>query len=390
MRKTSTWLIVLALLLTFGGIRAFAQANSELTGVVTDTTGAAVPGASVVLTDPATAYVRATTSGSTGLYDFPGLNPGNYDLKVTAKGFKAYSQNGIVVNVSGAFRVDVRLTIGAETTTVTVEADALTVQTESNVVSTLITSEDITSLATENRNIVNLAALGMGVSSQLPDSNSLGAFGANFSIEFNGLREAHNIWLIDGGESADRGGGGGMQILPSQEAIAEFQMMTSNYPPDYGISSGATISISLKSGTKDFHGAAWEDNRATAYNANSFFNKYNGATQCHGRQRITTSTASTSAARSTFRTSTTPTRTRASSSSTRSGARRPPWLPATTPRSTQTDVPSSANIKTVGGVTGLHVCAPHIRWYSEDCRPGGSKRRAHLGLLPQQVAATWV
>ena len=214
------------------------------------------------------------------MYDFAGLNPANYNLTVTAKGFKTYTQNGIVVNVSGTFRVDVKLTIGAETTTVTVQADALTVQTDSNVVSTLITSEDITSLATENRNIVNLAALGMGVSSELPDNNSLGAFGANFSIEFNGLREAHNIWLIDGGESADRGGGGGTQIQPSQDAIAEFQMMTSNYPPDYGISSGATISMSLKSGTKDFHGSAWEFNRATAYNANSFFNKYNGATQC--------------------------------------------------------------------------------------------------------------
>ena len=135
------------------------------------------------------------------------------------------------------------------------QADALTVQTDSNVVSTLITSEKITSLATENRNIVNLAALGMGVSSQLPDNNSLGAFGANFNLEFNGLREAHNIWLIDGGESADRGGGGGTQVQPSQDPIAEFQMMTSNYPPDYGISSGATISMSLKSGTKDFHGS---------------------------------------------------------------------------------------------------------------------------------------
>ncbi len=277
MRKMNSWLIMLALLLTFGGIRAFAQANSELTGVVTDSTGAAVTGASVVLTDPATAYTRETTSGSTGLYDFAGLNPGNYDLKVTAPGFKAYAQNGIVVNVSGTFRADVKLAVGAGSTTVTVEADALTVQTDSNVVSTLITAEDITSLATENRNLVNLAALGMGVSSELPDSNSLGAFGANFSIEFNGLREAHNIWLIDGGESDDRGGGGGTQIQPSQDAIAEFQMMTSNYTPDYGIASGATISMSLKSGTRDFHGGAWEENRATAYDANTFFNKYNGA-----------------------------------------------------------------------------------------------------------------
>jgi hypothetical protein len=277
MRKTSTWLIMLALLLTFGGIRAFAQANSELTGAVTDTTGAVIPGANVLLADPATGFTRATTSGSTGLYDFAGLNPGNYNLTVTAKGFKTSTQNGIVVNVSGTFRADVKLSIGAESTTVTVEADALTVQTDSNVISTLITSQDITSLATENRNIANLAALGMGVSSQLPDNNSLGAFGANFNLEFNGLREAHNIWLIDGGESADRGGGGGTQVQPSQDAIAEFQMMTSNYPPDYGISSGATITMSLKSGTKDFHGSGWEYNRATAYNANSFFNKYNGA-----------------------------------------------------------------------------------------------------------------
>src|ERR1035437_2745347 len=66
-----------------------------------------------------------------------------------------------------------------------------------------------------------------------------------------------------------------MQIMPSQDAIAEFTIMSSNYPPDYGISSGATVSLSLKSGTKAFHGSGWEENRATAYNANKFLNKYN-------------------------------------------------------------------------------------------------------------------
>jgi len=338
-------------------VGAFAQANSELTGIVTDTTGAVIPGASVVLTDPATAYTRATTSGSTGLYDFAGLNPANYNLTVTARGFKAYTQTGIVVNVSGTFRVDVRLTIGAETTTVTVQGDALTVQTDSNVVSTLITAEDITSLATENRNIVNLAALGMGVSSELPDSNSLGAFGANFSIEFNGLREAHNIWLIDGGESADRGGGGGTQIQPSQDAIAEFQMMTSNYPPDYGISSGATISMSLKSGTRSFHGAAWEFNRATAYNANAFFNKYNGANNPRpathyniygfnvGGPIYIPGVYNTNKNKGFFFFNQEWRKTSAVASS-----------------NNQTidplDIPSSANIKTVGGVTGLPYVLP--------------------------------
>jgi hypothetical protein len=273
MKQARFRFLLLPVFLVLACAVVFAQANSELTGIVTDQTGAVVPGASIVLTDPATGFTRTIISGSTGLYDFAGLNPGNYNMKVTAKGFKTYTQTGIVVNVSMTFRVDVKLTVGAETQTVTVSADALTVQADSNVVSTLISAEDISSIATENRNFVSLAALGLGVSSLLPDSNTPGAFGANFSISINGLRQSHNIWLIDGGESSDRGGAGGMQIQPSQDAIGEFQMLTSNYTPDYGISSGATISLSLKSGTKTFHGSAWEENRNTDYDANSYFNK---------------------------------------------------------------------------------------------------------------------
>ena len=170
-------------------------------------------------------------------------------------------------------RVDVKLTVGAEATTVTVEADALAVQADSNVVSTLISSEQISEIATENRNFAALAALGLGVSSGLPDTNTPTSVAASFTISVNGLRQSHNIWLIDGGEADDRGGAGGMDIMPSQDAIAEFTMMTSNYPPDYGISSGATMSLSLKSGTQKFHGEVWEFNRNTDYDANSFFNK---------------------------------------------------------------------------------------------------------------------
>ncbi|MGA8043691.1 MAG: TonB-dependent receptor, partial [Terracidiphilus sp.] len=232
-----------------------------------DQTGAVVPGASLTLTSQATGFTKTTVSGDTGLYDIGGLNPGNYNLKVTAKGFQSYEQKGIVVNVSMTFRVDVKLTVGAEAQTVTVEADALTVQVDSNVVSTLVSSQQITQLATENRNFAALAALGLGVSSALPSSNTPTSVASNFSISVNGLRQSHNIWLIDGGESDDRGGAGGMQIMPSQDAIAEFQMMTSNYPPDYGISSGATMSLSLKSGTQKYHGTLWEFNRTPAYNA---------------------------------------------------------------------------------------------------------------------------
>jgi hypothetical protein len=266
----------LPLIFVLACVGAFAQANSNLTGIITDQTGAVVADATVTLTDPATGGVHSTVSSSTGLYSIAGLNPGDYDLKVTAKNFQTFAQTGIVINVSATFRVDVKLTVGAESQTITVSANALAVQADTNVISTLISSEQITEIATENRNFAALAALGLGVSSVLPDSNTPGSVGSNFVISINGLRQHHNIWLIDGGESSDRGGAGGMQIQPSQDAIAEFQVMSSNYPPDYGISSGATISLSLKSGTKKFHGTVWEEARNTAFEANKYFNKADG------------------------------------------------------------------------------------------------------------------
>ncbi len=277
MRQARYRFFLLPLLFVMACVGAFAQANSELTGIVTDQSGAVVAGAKIVLTDPGTGFTKTTESGATGLYDINGLNPANYNLKITAKGFESFAQNGIVVNVSATSRVDVKLTVGAETQTVTVEADALAVQTDSNVVSTLISSEQISEIATQNRNFAALAALGLGVSSALPDSNTPTSVAANFTISVNGLRQSHNIWLIDGGEADDRGGAGGMDIMPSQDAIAEFNVMSSNYPPDYGISSGATMSLSLKSGTSKYHGTLFEFNRNTDYDANSFFNKYKGA-----------------------------------------------------------------------------------------------------------------
>ncbi len=278
MRQARYRFFLLPVLLVLACVGAFAQANSELTGIITDQSGAVVAGATVTLTDPATGYTKTTESGATGLYDINGLNPANYNIKVAAKGFEAYAQNGVVVNVSSTIRVDIHLTVGAETQTVTVEADALAVQTDSNVVSTLISSEQISQIATQNRNFAALAALGLGVSSALPDSNTPTSVAANFTISVNGLRQSHNIWLIDGGEADDRGGAGGMDIMPSQDAIAEFNVMSSNYPPDYGISSGATMSLSLKSGTQKFHGTLFEFNRNTVYDANNFFNKYNTTT----------------------------------------------------------------------------------------------------------------
>ncbi|HUN83278.1 MAG TPA: carboxypeptidase-like regulatory domain-containing protein [Terracidiphilus sp.] len=276
MRRTILGFLLIPVFFAVTCVAAFAQANSDVTGIVTDQTGAVVAGASITLTDPATAVTKSTISSDTGLYDIPGLNAAKYNMKVTAKGFQTFEQTGIVVDISRSFRVDVKLTIGAETQTVTVEANALAVQGDSNVVSTLINEQQITELATNGRNVVSLAALGLGVSGNLPDSNAPTSVGASYTISFNGLNQAHNIWMIDGGEAYDRGSGGKMSMMPSQDALGEFQVLASNYPPDYGISSGGTVTMSIKSGTQKFHGELWEFDRNDALDAHTYFDNNNG------------------------------------------------------------------------------------------------------------------
>jgi hypothetical protein len=271
-------LFLLSLVLLLTSLAGHAQQNSTITGTVFDKNGAAVPGAQVTLTQQQTGFATNAVSNDSGNFTFNGLNVGTYDLKATAKGFNAFVEKGIIVNVSQTTRVDANLTVGNVDQTVTVQSDVLTVQTDSNVVSTLVSEEQITEIATENRNFASLVALGLGVSSTLPDNNTPTSVGASSNISVNGLRQSHNIWLIDGGEADDRGGAGGISILPSQDAIAQMETLSSNYPPDYGISSGATISLSLKSGTQSFHGEAWEFNRNTAFDANSYQNKNTSGT----------------------------------------------------------------------------------------------------------------
>jgi hypothetical protein len=284
-KRTSYMFLLLPLFFALACVGVFAQANSNIAGIVSDQSGAVVAGAKVVLSDPATGATKTTESGETGLYSFAGLNAANYNMTVTAKGFQTFVQNGIVVNVSATFRVDPKLTVGSESTTVTVSADALTVQSDSNVVSTLINEQQITELATNGRNIVALATLGLGVSGNLPDSNTPTSVGSSFAISFNGLNQAHNLWLIDGGEAYDRGSGGKSSMMPSQDALGEFQVMASNYPPDYGISSGGTISMSIKRGTQGFHGELWEFDRNDALQAHNYFDKP-GATKPELRLNI--------------------------------------------------------------------------------------------------------
>jgi hypothetical protein len=263
--------LVVALFLCVSVVRA--QENAELSGTVTDPTGAVIPNAKVTITNIATGESRTVTSNGAGLFDFSGLNHGTYNMKVEAEGFNSLQRSNIVMNVAQTVQENAVLQVGAGTQTVTVEADTLHLQTETNEVSNLITGQQMTQLATNGRNMVSLTTLGTGVSNNLPSFNGVTAQGSGFGLSFNGMRPDHNDWLVDGGEAYDRGSGGKFDLMPSMDVLAEFQTLSSNYSPDYGISSGGTVTMVIKSGTKLFHGGLWEFNRNDDFDADYFFAK---------------------------------------------------------------------------------------------------------------------
>ena len=254
---------------------AWSQETGVITGTVTDTTGAVVSGAKVTVTQQETNASQTTVTNSVGLYEVPGLSVGRYTLVVTAQGFSIYRSTGIPVNAGQTVRADAQLAVGTNSQTVTVEAEALQVQTETSEVSRLISGQQVADIATNGRNITSLTTLGTGVSWNGPAFNGVTAQNSVATISFNGLRPDHNNFMLNGGEVYDRGSGGKLDVLPSPDSLGQFQVLSSNYSPDYGISSGGTVLVETKSGTSKYHGGLWEFNRNDAFDAGYYFAKQN-------------------------------------------------------------------------------------------------------------------
>jgi hypothetical protein len=244
-------------------------------GTVTDPSGATVPNAKVSITNTGTGLIRSTITNATGNYAARELPIGQYNVRVEVAGFKTSERTGITLNVNDSVRADMALQVGTAQESITVEANAVQVQSESNEVSQTITAAMVADLATNGRNVIQLAALVPGAAAMIPDFDSPMAQNQNRSISFNGQRSDHNNWMINGGEAYDRGGGGILIVSPSQDALQEFKVMTSNYGADLGQSSGGMITMATKSGATQFHGGAWEYVRNDAFDANTFFANLN-------------------------------------------------------------------------------------------------------------------
>jgi Carboxypeptidase regulatory-like domain len=268
------------LLLMFGLLGAFAvQALAQeatIVGTVTDPSGAAVPNAAITITNVDTARVTSIKTNEAGQYIAPELHIGSYTVHAEATGFKSADQTGVVLAVGDRTRIDFKLELGTTRQTVTVEATPVKVQTDTGEVSGVITGRQVTQLATNGRAVYTLAALVPGAVSNMSSFNVPVPVGGDASVSFNGLRQNHNLWLIDGGEDSDRGGAGGLDVMPSMDSIAEFRVLSSNYSPEYGLSSAGTMTLVLKSGTRQFHANAWEFLRNDAVDAADPFRKASG------------------------------------------------------------------------------------------------------------------
>jgi hypothetical protein len=246
--------------------------TATILGSVTDPSGAAIPDAQVNVTNVDTNHVTHFTTNSVGQYVAPDLGIGHYNVQVEASSFQPASQQGIALNVGDRRRIDFQLKVGSAQQTVTVEANPAAVQTDTGEQSYVVNSQQVTQLSTNGRSMYTLEALTPGASSIQQDFQIPTSAGGDANVSFNGLREGHNLFLIDGGESDDRGGAGGSIVMPSMDAISEFRTMTSNYSAEYGLSSAATLSMAIKSGTKQFHAAGWYFGRNDALDARNYFN----------------------------------------------------------------------------------------------------------------------
>jgi hypothetical protein len=270
-RRLPLYCLAACLFLALCATSALAQ-EGTLLGTVTDPSGAAVPNASIVITDNDTGITRSLPTNGDGQYVAPDLHIGRYSIRATASGFKAAEEHGITLNVGDRTRVDFKLEVGSQPEQVTVEANAVAVQTDTGEVSTVITGQQVSELGINGRSLYELYGLTPGASSLQADKGAFTPVSGDSTVSINGQRAGHNLQLLDGGENLDRGGSSA-SVMPSVDAIAEFNNMTSNYSAEYGLSSAATISTAIKSGTKQFHASAWEFFRNDDLDARNYFNR---------------------------------------------------------------------------------------------------------------------
>jgi len=239
---------------------ASAQTSGAITGEVKDQTGAMVPNAAVTATNTATNVARNTLTNTSGIYDFPGLIPGTYQIKVTAGGFQTAVTNNIELQVQQTARVDFSLSVGQGSQTVEVAANAALLATENATVGTVIEEKSIMELPLNGRNFFSLVALSpnvtYGFTPAAQAANRLGGQRSSLTIATAGSRSTWQNYTLDGIANTDVDFNTYI-LQPSVDALQEFKVQTGVYPAEFGREAGQ-VNVSTKPGTNAFHGTVSE------------------------------------------------------------------------------------------------------------------------------------
>jgi len=256
---------------------ARAQAVGAVTGVVTDDSGAVVPGVSVEATNAGTGLVRTAVTDADGRFDLPQLQPGRYNVKASLSGFRTVERQAVQVSVDDTTRVDFKMTVGGIEENVTVSGEAPLVETSHATMGITIDQQKVVELPLNGRNFTQLGTLipgvlappsGLGGQTGDATPGGFGATTAGFNV--NGMRNQSNNFVMDGTTNNDTFNTG-FVLRPPPDAIQEFKIQTHSYAAEYGRNAGAVVNVVTKSGTNAFHGSAWEFNRSDALQAKNYF-----------------------------------------------------------------------------------------------------------------------
>jgi len=257
--------------------KAFAQSDlGRISGFITDPSGAAVPNAKITVRNKSGVERQATTNES-GYYVISNIPAGFYTMTAEAPGFQRYESTNNKLDPAADLVIAASLRVGATSETVEVTASTVQLQTESASVQKLVTREQIDSLELNGRNPVGLASLVPGARASTLASLTFGF--SQGPANFNGSRNPENLITYDGAPATRTRSNGTSLGAVDVDSTQEVQILTSNYAPEYGRTSGAQIRITTKTGTSVFHGAAYEYFRNTVLNANTWARNANPLTQ---------------------------------------------------------------------------------------------------------------
>jgi len=265
-------LMIAVIFCFFGALSGgWAQDTATIVGTVTDSSGAVVPTAKVTVSNSQKGFTRNLTTDSAGEYTAAKIPIGSYVVSAESPGFRRQVLTNISLDVGQTLRVNLTLTVGEQTQSITVEGNVAKVETETGSISDVVTGSQISQLNLNGRNFTNLATLIPGAAPGGYDPSSIGVL-ASSGISFNGVPTVYNNWEIDGTNNSDQGAGSTANMTyPNIDSLAEFRIVTSNYSAEFGKNAGATIEVATKAGTRQFHGDLFEFVRNDVLDANDWF-----------------------------------------------------------------------------------------------------------------------